>query len=115
MGALREGRIPSPQYVRLVNGPANGRQGVDFEQWKHAVYEPCKAYRKDVCKSKDPDPPITWEFGTYTAGDPRETAASVGKHFIQKYGVSNALPPYILHYKLRFAVGLADGCVLVLW
>lgn len=88
MGALKEARNLQPQFVRLVNGEANGRQGNDFEAWRSAVWEPCSKYKKEICKSKDPEPPITWEFGTYTAGDPRESAASAGSHFIQKYGVS---------------------------
>lgn len=88
MGALEEAREPHPQFVRLVNGAANRRQGSDFKQWRAAVWSPCSAYRREICKSKSPEPPITWEFGTYTAGDPRENAAGGGSHFIQKYGVS---------------------------
>lgn len=85
MGALLEAKAPNPQVVRLVNGPANGLQGVDFKLWKTASWLPCSALRK---ANKKPDPPVTWKFGAYPAGDNRAIALGVGRHFVQKYGVS---------------------------
>jgi hypothetical protein len=87
MGVLKEARKPNKQICRLVNGPANGRQGVDFNQWSRAVYAPCSTYRKEICKSKD-DPPVTWVIGQPPPGDNRLIAQGLGSHFIGKYGVS---------------------------
>lgn len=86
MGSLSEGRKPQPQYVRLVNGAANGRQGADFQAWLAASYRPCSAYRRTACQISTPLP-VTWEIGQPTNGDARLTASSLGQHFIQKYGV----------------------------
>ncbi|ORY13819.1 hypothetical protein BCR34DRAFT_662986 [Clohesyomyces aquaticus] len=82
MGSLAEGRIPQPQICRLVNGPANGRQGTDFGQWLEAQWKPCSEYKKNVCKHKD-EPPITWAFDPV---NPRTGARNDGKHFIYAYG-----------------------------
>lgn len=88
MGVLLEAKSPNPQVVRLVNGPANGRQGNDFKLWKTASWLPCSALRKT---NKKPDPPVTWKFGPYAPRDNRANALGVGQHFIQKYGVSHDL------------------------
>lgn len=84
MGSLREGLIPQPQICRLVNGPANGRQGGDFSAWLEAQWKPCSKYKKDVCHHKDYEPPITWKF------DPASphTGGTGGQHFLAAYGVS---------------------------
>ncbi|KUJ13269.1 glycoside hydrolase [Mollisia scopiformis] len=84
MGVLLEAKAPNPQVVRLVNGPANGAQGVDFKQWKAATWVPCSALRK---AHKKPPPPVTWEFGPFAANDNRGIPGT-GKHFIQEYGVT---------------------------
>lgn len=86
MGALLEGRLPNPQIVRLVNGPANGLQGNDFGMWLLAVWGPCSAYRKDVCHFATPEPPITWAFASMDQS--RRNAATDGNHFLKAYGVS---------------------------
>lgn len=85
-GALAEALWPHPQAVRLLNGKANGAQGIDFSAWKHAVWTPCSEYRKNVCGSQSPEPPITWKFGGIDSA--RRNAREDGIHFLQAYGVS---------------------------
>jgi hypothetical protein len=82
MGSLAEGRIPNPQICRLVNGPANGRQGGDFSAWLEAQWKPCSKYKKEVCKHKG-EPPITWAFDP---ANPHAGAKTDGKHFVYAYG-----------------------------
>jgi chitinase len=102
MGALVEARGLGPQVCRLVNGPANRRQGNDFGNFIIASWEPCRAYQSAVCstanagmfeqliilfKFTEPflDPPITWAFNGMDAS--RSAGNVNGKHFIQRYGV----------------------------
>jgi hypothetical protein len=54
MGALVEGRLPNPQACRLVNGPANGRQGTDFQQFLLAQWTPCSSYKQNQCSTSNP-------------------------------------------------------------
>lgn len=60
MGNLAESGNNGPQACRLVNGPANGRQGNDCQMWKLAQWKPCSTYRAAVCNSNDGGPPATW-------------------------------------------------------
>lgn len=84
MGSLLEGRIPNPQACRLVNGPANGRQGTDFGLFLLAQYNPCSSYKRAVCGTASPIVPITWEFAGMDAV--RAAGATAAPHFIQAYG-----------------------------
>jgi chitinase len=87
MGAWTEGWNNHPQFVRLVNGKANGDQGKDFQQWKYAVWTPCSLYRKAVCGIATPEPPITWDFDLMFMDRHRMNAKTDGSHFIERYGV----------------------------
>lgn len=89
MGSLLEGRIPNPQACRLVNGPANGRQGTDFGQFLMAVYNPCSSYKENVCSTTSPIVPITWAFAGMDAM--RIAGAQAAPHFIQAYGACCSL------------------------
>lgn len=60
MGNLAESGNKAPQACRLVNGPANGKQGKDYQMWKLAQWKPCSTYRSAVCNSRDGGPPATW-------------------------------------------------------
>ena len=60
MANLKESGNNSPQACRLVNGPANWRQGNDFKAWKDAQWRPCSAYRSTKCGINDDGPPATW-------------------------------------------------------
>lgn len=91
LGAMREGRNLNPQFVRFVNGDANGAQGIDYQQWLRARWSPCKTYRRDVCHMASPEPPMTWKFDRLDSG--RQTARTDGSHFLKAYGVSG--PIYI--------------------
>ncbi|KAK4870248.1 hypothetical protein LT330_005302 [Penicillium expansum] len=82
MGNLKESGNNSPQACRLVNGPANGRQGNDYKAWKDAQWRPCSAYRSTKCRINDDGPPATWAFGPLPAG----RGSGSGKHFIDAYG-----------------------------
>ena len=79
MAALQEAH-GGPQVVRLVNGPANGRQGGDFLMWKSAIWSKCSSLGSDNAK---PPPLITWKFNAEAS---RAAARSTGSHFVQKYG-----------------------------
>ncbi|KAJ6037676.1 Glycoside hydrolase superfamily [Penicillium canescens] len=82
MGNLKESGNNSPQACRLVNGPANGRQGNDYKAWKDAQWRPCSAYRSTKCGINDDGPPATWAFGPLPAG----RGSGSGQHFIDAYG-----------------------------
>ncbi|KFY85211.1 hypothetical protein V498_07750 [Pseudogymnoascus sp. VKM F-4517 (FW-2822)] len=82
MGNLAESGNNGPQACRLVNGPANGRQGNDYQMWKLAQWKPCSTYRAAVCNSNDGGPPATWAFGALPAG----RGSGSGKRFIDAYG-----------------------------
>ncbi|KAF2819761.1 glycoside hydrolase [Ophiobolus disseminans] len=86
IGALRERLLPNQQVVRLVNGPANGRQSNDFKNWRSAVWMPCSVYKEFVCGTLGAlaEPPITWAFDSYDQG--RLGARTDGSHFVQAYG-----------------------------
>jgi hypothetical protein len=60
MGNLAESGNKAPQACRLVNGPANGRQGNDYKAWKTAQWKPCLTYRSAVCSIHDDGSPATW-------------------------------------------------------
>jgi GH18 family chitinase len=101
-GALAEGVWPNPQLVRLVNGPANNAQGVDYGQWLWAQFKPCSVYRKDVCHLATPAPPITWKFSNMGGG--RKSTA--GQNFIKAYGVSGYLSTFmnqLIGFVVRFS------------
>jgi hypothetical protein len=83
MGSLWEGRAGlHNQVCRLVNGPANGRQGTDFRQFLSAQWKPCSSLRSALGKAP---PPITWEFD-HQPNDPRLVANGAHPHFVRKYG-----------------------------
>ncbi|KAJ5901541.1 CAZyme family GH18 [Penicillium taxi] len=82
MGDLKESRKNAPQICRLVNGPANQRQGGDYSAWKRAQWRPCSTYRSSKCKIADDGPPVTWELGPLPAG----RGSGNAKHFIDAYG-----------------------------
>ncbi|OKL55832.1 hypothetical protein UA08_08920 [Talaromyces atroroseus] len=84
MGALIEGRLPNSQACRLVNGPANGRQGTDFQQFLLAQWTPCSSYKQNECGTPNPDVPITWAFSGMDAN--RIAGSNVPPHFVQHYG-----------------------------
>ncbi|KAF2969308.1 hypothetical protein GQX73_g4255 [Xylaria multiplex] len=81
MGNLEESGNHNPQACRLVNGPANGAQGNDFNAWKSAQWSRCSSFRKTICKSKDA-PPATWKFGPLSGN----RGIGAGQHFISAYG-----------------------------
>ena len=58
MGDLQESGGNNPQACRLVNGPANARQGNDYKNWKLAQWRPCSKYRVETCNV--PPPPASW-------------------------------------------------------
>lgn len=60
MGNLIESGNLSPQVCRLVNGPANQKQGGDYSAWKEVQWKPCSTYRSDKCSIIDGGPPATW-------------------------------------------------------
>ncbi|KAJ6018170.1 class V chitinase [Penicillium sp. IBT 35674x] len=80
MGDLWESGNQNPQACRLVNGPANGRQGGDYSNWKQAQWLPCSEYRVGTCGL--PAPPATWEFGPL-AGN---RGLMIGTRFISAFG-----------------------------
>ncbi|RDW92668.1 hypothetical protein BP5796_02062 [Coleophoma crateriformis] len=84
MGSLAEGVLPNPQACRLVNGPANGRQGSDFQQFLLAQYIPCSSYKENVCSTASPVVPITWAFSGMDAV--RSAGSTAAPHFVQYYG-----------------------------
>lgn len=86
MGVLRQARKPNNQICRLVNGPARGRQGNDFQAWSRAEWDPCSNFRRHTCHSTDDGPPVTWRIGAPPAGDNRNVSQSAGSHFLGKYG-----------------------------
>ncbi|KAL7621624.1 hypothetical protein AAE478_008950 [Parahypoxylon ruwenzoriense] len=81
MGNLEESGNNNPQACRLVNGPANGAQGNDFNAWKSAQWSRCSSFRKTICKSQDP-PKATWKFGPLSGN----RGIGAGQHFISAYG-----------------------------
>ncbi|KAJ5369846.1 uncharacterized protein N7496_005938 [Penicillium cataractarum] len=87
MGSLREAENQAYQVVRFLNGPQNGRQGTDWNQWIQAVYKPCEYLRGE----KGP-PPITWEFGPFNEGDTRQRNALDMNHFVRAYGFDSQTP-----------------------
>jgi hypothetical protein len=87
-GALKEAVWPQPQVFRLLNGKANGAQGIDFSAWKRAVWIPCSADREDVCGFKSPEPEETWKFDAIDLD--RRNARKDGIHFLKAYGVSRS-------------------------
>jgi chitinase len=89
MGSLREGKMLNPQFVRLVNGKANGAQGNDWKMWRIAVFTPCSIYRDKVCHLKSPEPPVTWKFDGID--NARKNARVDGVHFLKAYGVSQSV------------------------
>ena len=60
MGNLRESGNNAPQACRLVNGPANGLQGNDWNAFKMAQWAPCSTFRSAVCGINDNGPYVTW-------------------------------------------------------
>uniref|UniRef100_A0A093XDC7 chitinase n=1 Tax=Talaromyces marneffei PM1 TaxID=1077442 RepID=A0A093XDC7_TALMA len=80
MGDLAESTKPNPQACRLVNGIANGKQGIDYKFWKSAQWTPCSSYRVNVCGL--PKPPATWKFGPLVGN----RGATRGAHFVTAYG-----------------------------
>ncbi|ROW14913.1 hypothetical protein VPNG_03305 [Cytospora leucostoma] len=81
MGNMHHSGGNKPQVCRLVNGPANGAQGQDWNYFKLAQWHPCSAFRSKVCKSKD-EPPVTWKLGALNGN----RGNANGKHFISAYG-----------------------------
>ncbi|KAJ2969652.1 hypothetical protein NUW58_g9936 [Xylaria curta] len=81
MGNLEESGNNNPQACRMVNGPANGAQGNDYNAWKSAQWSRCSSFRKTVCNSRDP-PPATWKFGPLVGN----RGVGAGQHFISAYG-----------------------------
>ncbi|KAJ5986725.1 CAZyme family GH18 [Penicillium sp. IBT 35674x] len=82
MSNLAESGNKVPQACRLVNGPANGKQGRHYQMCKLAQWQPCSTYRSAVCNSRDGGPPATWAFGPLAAG----RGSGSGEHFIDAYG-----------------------------
>lgn len=58
MGDLQESGNNNPQACRLVNGPANMKQGDDYKAWKSAQWRPCSRYRVSTCNKAVPS--ATW-------------------------------------------------------
>ncbi|KAH8665151.1 hypothetical protein BGZ60DRAFT_470789 [Tricladium varicosporioides] len=87
MGNLADSGNNNPQACRLVNGVANGAQGIDYNMWKMAQWTPCSSFRATVCKLKDL-PKATWAFGAVNGN----RGVRVGKHFINAYGFDSQTP-----------------------
>jgi hypothetical protein len=60
MGDLYDSGKNKPQACRLVNGPANMRQGKDYQAWKSAQWRPCSSYRRSVCNINEKGPLAAW-------------------------------------------------------
>ena len=83
-------RIPRSTCFLKVSCSYWWSLGNDFRNWIQAVYQPCSAYLKNVCRLSSP--PITWEIDGILGADTRNNPLN-GAHFIQRYGVSLAFLP----------------------
>ncbi|KAK3325108.1 hypothetical protein B0H66DRAFT_110372 [Apodospora peruviana] len=73
------------QILRAIDHRENQRQGVDFSQWKAAIWVPCLAIWR--ANGKSGQPPVTVTWASIQPGDDRLLPTGV----IRKYGVSYSL------------------------